>query len=78
MLGSAALSEGLPTKRGSSPLLPLANTTIPPRVTTKSFQAFASSMLSAGSFQYSPPQELLMIFAPAPASSALIAWKNSP
>ncbi len=78
MLGSAALSEGLPAKRGSSPELPLANTTMPPRLTTKSFHAFASSVDSAGSFQYRPPQELLMMRAPAFASSALIAWKNSP
>ena len=68
MVGNAALSDGLPTNRGSSPLLPLANTTMPPRLTTKSFQALANSRLSAGSLKYNKPQELLIILAPALAS----------
>jgi hypothetical protein len=51
---------------------------MPPRPTTKSFHAVASSVVSAGSFQYRPPQELLMIFAPALASCASVDLRHSP
>src|SRR5690606_26508440 len=69
---------GLGRSAAFSPALPLANTTSPPRSMTNSRYASAISTVTAGSFQYSPPQELLMIVAPASASSALTAAKNSP
>src|SRR5690606_13523075 len=62
----------------SRPAFPLPNTTIPPRPTTNSFHASASSDVSAGSFQYKPAQEGWLIFARAASSSPVGAGRKSP